>query len=166
MSLWHARLSNFLAILLFFGLCSFGSKSKSSDSKKEPLPQYTQDYNAGVAAQNSGNYEEAINYYQSAIAANPNFPDALNNLGYCYRYIAKSYLSKAGDAYQKAVKLDPKHALALEYQGEYFLMVGQMANSYKNYQTLKQLDPALAEALKEKLDPILDEARSVLKVYQ
>lgn len=149
-------------ILPAFVFFSFASQSK----KETPAsPAYVQDYNAGVKAQKGKDYETAIFYYQKALDQKSDFADAWNNLGYCNRMIAKSYLAKAGSAYAKAVKYEPKHEEALEYQGEYFIMVGELSEAYENYQTLKSLNSKEADELKEKLDAILNQAQKVQAHY-
>lgn len=151
-----------VVLLLSPFLFSFGSKAKP---ETPTTPDYIKEYNVGVQAQKDKNYAEAIQHYQKAIDQKSDFPDAWNNLGYSYRMTAKSYLTKAQDAYEKAVKYAPKHEEALEYQGEYFLMMGQIKNAYSNYQKLKQLNSKEADKLKEKLDRVLKQSQSVLKEY-
>lgn len=155
---------NLLVAVLFLSpfLFSFGSKSKEETAQ---TPEYIEHYNAGVKAQDNKNYEEAIEHYQAAVDLKSDFADAWNNLGFCNRMIAKSYLNKAGDAYTKAVKYNPKLAEAIEYQGEYFVMIGKLTSAYQNYQKLKQMGSDEANELKGSLDDVLKQAQSVLKVY-
>ena len=40
--------------------------------------------------------------------------------------------------YKNALNIEPNHIGALEYQGELFLMLGQMDNARKNLQMLKK----------------------------
>ena len=143
-------------------LFSFGSKSRKETSS---APDYIKEYNSGVQAQKNKDYDAAIQYYQNAIDQKSDFPDAWNNLGYCNRMIAKSYLEKAGDAYKKAVDYDPQNMEAVEYQGEYFLMMNQLKNAYANYQKLKRVGSKESDELKIKLDDVLKQAQSVLREY-
>jgi len=155
-----------LILLIAPLLCSYGSKAKPVEpSTANETPQSIKDYNAGVAAQEKKDYESAIQYYQSSLAQKSDFADAWNNLGFCYRQIAKSYLDKTDDAYKKALNINPSYENALEYQGEYFLMRGQLFEAYRNYQHLKALKSKEASDLKDALDPILKDAQKVLKVY-
>lgn len=141
-----------------------------SAPQKEPMdPQgdqpYVRDYNAGVEAQNHEEYAKAVSLYQKALDKKPDFSDAWNNMGYCYRMIAKSYLAKSGSAYDKAVKYGPKNDRALEYQGEYYIMKGQLKKAFQNYQTLVNLKSDKAGELKDALNPVLQEAKNVLRSY-
>jgi len=151
-----------IVIALSSLLLSYGPKPKKETSLTQ---QYIKDYNEGVRAQKNKNYTEAIQYYQSALNQKPDFPDAWSNLAYSYRMMAKSYLEKSGSAYEKAIGYNPKHEQAIEYQGEYFVMTGQLKNGYSNYLKLKQMDSSEAGDLKEKLDEVLKQAQSVLKEY-
>ena len=119
----------------------------------------------GLKAQKNHNYAAAIDAYQRAIDQKSDYADAWNNMGYCYRMTAKGFLDKAGDAYAKAIQYNPQHEAALEYQGEYFVMVGQLMSAYRNYQALKDMDSDEARKVKAKLDTVLEEAQAVLKIY-
>lgn len=144
-------------------LVSFSSRPKESTPSS---PDYILDYNAGVAAQKNQDYQGAIDNYLSALDKKGDFADAWNNLGYCYRMVAKSYLDKSGDAYSKALKYAPQNAWALEYQGEYFLMMGQLKKAYQNYLQLQNRNPQMATLLKGKLDDVLSQAQTVLQSQQ
>jgi tetratricopeptide (TPR) repeat protein len=151
----------FACTLLLF---SYSSKAKT-ETETSATPEYVKEFNAGVAAQQRENYQEAIEYYQQALSKKSDFADAWNNLGYCYRMTAKSYLARSGHAYDKALSANPKLEEALEYQGEYFVMVGQLDKAYSNYQTLQTMHSKEADELKSALDAILKQAQSVLKTY-
>ena len=132
---------------------------------KEPTPAYITYYNEGLVAQRNNDYEDAIDRYNEALNLKPDFPDALNNLGFCYRMTAMTYLTQSGDAYEKALKYDPMHDGALEYQGEYFLMLGELDKAYENYLALKKMKSPDAKELKASMDKVLKQASAILKVY-
>lgn len=152
-----------ILILVLPLLMAYTSPKKPDNPNN--MAQYAQDYNAGIDAQENQEWGKAIGHYKKATNAKPNFSDAWNNMGYCYRQLAKENLDSSGDAYRKAISFDSRNAQALEYQGEYYLLVGRTRDAYKNYQTLRSLDPEEASKLKAKLDPILKQAQEVLKVY-
>ncbi len=147
-------------ILALFCL-SYGSAKKQTAES----PSYIKNYNEGIAAQKKGDYFEAIDLYLKALGEKEDFADAWNNLGFCYRMVAKSYLSESGSAYQNALKYDPKSEDTIEYQGEYFLLVGKLKQAFGNYQTLKEMHSDQANTLRSKLDPILSDAKEILKSY-
>ena len=53
-------------------------------------------------------------------------------------YRKNGQLDKAGFHYEQALRLDPKHKGALEYQGELFLMLKDKASAEANYERLKR----------------------------
>jgi tetratricopeptide (TPR) repeat protein len=149
-------------MMLMLSLLASGSPPQPEISS---TPEYVQEYNAGTRAQQEQKYSEAIEHYKNAIDQKSDLPDAWNNMGYCYRMTAKTYLIESGKAYDKAISYDPNHEKALEYQGEYFLMMGQFTNAYKNYRKLKQLNSSEAKILKSRLDQALEDAQSLLNDY-
>jgi tetratricopeptide (TPR) repeat protein len=154
-----------IALVALFLLSTPHFLSLNTKSQNEAPPQYVQDYNAGVEAQKNKDYPKAIEHYQSALNKKSDYAEAWNNLGFCNRMIAKTYLKKAGDAYTKAVNYNPSLPEAIEYQGEYFIMVGKFNSAFQNYQKLKQMNSPESGELKASLDSTLNEAKSVLKVY-
>jgi predicted Zn-dependent protease len=62
--------------------------------------------------------------------------DRQNLLGFTARKDGK--LETASVHYKNALNIDPNHRGALEYQGELFLMLGQMDDALKNLQKLKK----------------------------
>src|SRR5437660_1196153 len=111
--------------LLILCICPFllsvGSRKKSDTNDKNDDPPPNIEYNMGVDAQDNKNYPEAIKHYKNAIAGQRNFPEAWNNLAFCYRMVAKSYLDQSNDAYNVALQYKPNFEDALEYQGELFV---------------------------------------------
>src|SRR6185369_3031479 len=75
-------------------------------------------------------WDAAIGKLKLIVAASPKSADAYNLLGYSYRN-AGSY-DLAGKAYARALKLNPKHTGALEYQGVLFIKLGQMDKAKAN----------------------------------
>jgi len=67
----------------------------------------------------------------------PNNADINNLLGYSARNL-KQY-KPAATYYTKALKIDPKHLGALEYQGELFMLTKKTADAKKNLAKLKSL---------------------------
>ena len=67
----------------------------------------------------------------------PNNADINNLLGYSARNL-KQY-ANAATYYTKALKIDPNHLGALEYQGELFMLTKKSAQAKKNLAKLKTL---------------------------
>jgi Flp pilus assembly protein TadD len=89
------------------------------------------------------NWTRAIADMRTIIAASPNSADAYNLLGYSYRNSGNT--DRAGQAYAKALKLDPKHTGALEYQGILFVKLGQLDKAKANLALIKTISGAKSE---------------------
>jgi tetratricopeptide (TPR) repeat protein len=73
------------------------------------------------------------------VAFGADHADIYNLLGFSHR--KSGDLAKAAVNYDKALKLDPDHMSALEYQGEMFVMMRDMERARKNLARLVQLCP-------------------------
>lgn len=93
------------------------------------------------------NWTKAIADLKKIVAASPSSADAYNLLGYSYRN-AGNY-DRAGQAYAKALKLNPKHTGALEYQGVLFIKLGQTDKAKANLDKIKAIDGTGSEAYKD-----------------
>ena len=101
----------------------------------------------------AGDYGSAIASLQTVIQTAPDNADALNLLGYASR--KSGDLDNAARYYQAALTIDPNHLGALEYQGELFIQLGDIAAAEANLTRLAAACGAceehadLAEALSE-----------------
>ena len=96
---------------------------------------------ADIAAKN---WTQAIADLRKVIAANPKSADAYNLLGYSYRNAGN--MDRAGQAYTKALQLNPKHTGALEYQGILFIKLGQTDKAKANLDKIKTIEGTKSEA--------------------
>jgi Flp pilus assembly protein TadD len=83
------------------------------------------------------NFSAALTALQAADKTFPNNSDINNLLGYSARNL-KQY-KPAATYYAKALKIDPKHLGALEYQGELFMLTKKTSDAKKNLAKLKSL---------------------------
>jgi Flp pilus assembly protein TadD len=83
----------------------------------------------------AGNYADAKAMLKNITAAEPKNADAWNLLGFSSR--KSGDLKGAGKAYAKALKLNPVHLGALEYQGEMFIELGEVDSARANLAKLK-----------------------------
>jgi tetratricopeptide (TPR) repeat protein len=67
-------------------------------------------FHKGYQASEAGNLDEAIRCYKNAIAIDPNYAPAYNNLGGIYGN--KGMLDDAIVEYNKAIDIDPDYTLA------------------------------------------------------
>jgi Flp pilus assembly protein TadD len=98
-----------------------------------------QDFDAGEKAIKAAKYDQAIGLMKKVVAQEAKNANAHNYLGYAYR--KKGDLKLAAQYYNTALKLNPDHKGALEYQGEMFLMLKDLTSAQKNLARLQQLCP-------------------------
>lgn len=107
------------------------NNNTSTTDTKPGVPSLA-DARADIAGKH---WADAIAKLKLIVADSPTDADAFNLLGYSYRNAGNYDL--AGRAYAKALKLDPKHTGALEYQGILFIKLGQMNKAKANLETIK-----------------------------
>ena len=84
-----------------------------------------------------GWYSEAIQKLQSVVEQDNQNADAYNLLGFASRKLDRT--DDAEEFYAAALKIDPDHLGALEYQGELFLMLDQPEKANANLARLLEL---------------------------
>ena len=89
------------------------------------------------AAVDAGDYAGALTLLQPIVAAEPGNADALNLVGFASRKLGQ--LDQASSFYRAALAADPNHLGALEYQGELFVMTGNVAGAQANLARLQAL---------------------------
>lgn len=75
---------------------------------------------ADIAAEH---WDDAVEKLRLIVDANNTNADAYSLLGYTLRHTGAT--GRALQAYERALKLEPQHTGALEYQGELFLILGE-----------------------------------------
>jgi tetratricopeptide (TPR) repeat protein len=101
-----------------------------------PLAQESA-YDRAVAEVKAGRYANAIPILREVVAKDPRSADGFNMLGYSLRKLGQR--EQAMPYYQEALRLDPKHLGALEYQGELFIQLGDVARAEANLEQLARL---------------------------
>lgn len=139
--------------LLVLGISGvFADAARALPSKSTPTAnnKAKQLFDEGLMRQQDKRYAEAVTAYRRSLKIDPSQPQALNNIGFCYKSM-KQY-DKAVDYYQQALRLDPRLAEAHEYLGEAYLGLGKKALAEKEYRILLSLDSKEAAELKEKIE--------------
>jgi cytochrome c-type biogenesis protein CcmH/NrfG len=121
----------------------------SSAKPTKPAGPTLADARADISAKN---WTKAITDLKAFVAAHPTSADGFNLLGYSYRNAGNYDL--AGKAYAKALKLDPKHTGALEYQGVLFIKLGQMDKAKANLAKIKAISGESSEEYKDLAEAI------------
>ncbi|MBI5266561.1 MAG: tetratricopeptide repeat protein [candidate division Zixibacteria bacterium] len=111
---------------------------------------YAYNYRATSDAKARREYEKAVTAFQKAITLNPQFKEAHNNLGYCFRKLGK--LEESLAAYDRAIALDSNFAQAREYRGETYLSLGQLTKAQAELEFLKALKSPYADQLEHSIE--------------
>ncbi|MEE2933089.1 MAG: tetratricopeptide repeat protein [Pseudomonadota bacterium] len=98
-----------------------------------------QDLSAAKKQIKAKKYDYAVYFLKEALDADKKNADIYYNLGFAYRKMKK--FDKSMAAYNKALKINPKHKGALDYQGELFLTLKKPAEAQKNWKKLQKLCP-------------------------
>lgn len=123
-------------------------KAKEVAEKEDST--YAFNYRATSDAKAKKEYEKAIKKFQKAIEKKPEFPEAFNNMGYCYRKIGK--LDESLAAYHKALELKPNFPQAHEYLGETYLALDSMDQARGQLQILTELESPYADTLMKSIE--------------
>lgn len=139
------RWIGFIMIVLY-GADAYGAPAEdhwgSASQASSPV-----DYVKAEALIETEQYADALPLLADLTKQQPGFADAWSLLGFAYRKTGD--LERSGDAYRRALSLDPYHRGALEYQGELFLKMGNIKGAEGNLSRLKTLCSAGCEELDE-----------------
>ena len=113
------------------------TKSNPSTTPTPTIKTVTSELSAIRVLINSGQYTTALASLKSADKSYPSNADINNLLGYTSRKL-KQY-SQSGSYYTKALKIDPKHLGALEYQGELFMTLKKTSSAKSNLAKIKAI---------------------------
>jgi tetratricopeptide (TPR) repeat protein len=109
-------------------------------------------FHKGQDAAKKGNHQEAEEYFRKAVAIDPEFADAYNELGVAH--VSRGELPQAAEQFQKAIDVAPEHRLALSNLS---IVLGKM----KRY---REAGEVARRALK--VAPDLAKVRFILAVSQ
>ena len=101
--------------LSLLGTVAYAAESESTPS----VSSINRDYAAGKQAVDKKDWATAVASFRKVTVAQPSNADAYNMLGYSLRWMGK--MDEAFAAYDRALKIDPKHKGALEYSGIAYL---------------------------------------------
>ena len=114
------------------------SYSAGTDSGNET--NYGKDFKSAIKLISKKKYDNAIEKLMDLVdVSSSDFTkaDVLNEIGFAFR--KNNDLENASKYYLMALKEDPNHLGALEYQGEMFVDLGQKDNALANLNKLKDL---------------------------
>jgi len=89
----------------------------------------------GVTAFQNGHYQEAMQEFMAALAANPDFPLAHEGMGVIYMYYwTGARMADAKKEFRKAVALDPHYADAWNNLGTIYAAEGDLKNAQEAFE--------------------------------
>jgi tetratricopeptide (TPR) repeat protein len=97
----------------------------------------------GIALHDLKRYPEAIQAYEKAIAIQPKFPIAFNNMGNSLRYDFRPEEAEA--AFQNALDFDPNYLSAHKNRGTLHAWLGNYDLALESYAAAQRLSPDEAE---------------------
>jgi tetratricopeptide (TPR) repeat protein len=144
--------------------------SGPSAAKKSPEQKAVETYNQGIKyrdkawaslekAESEGNpkkvaklekkakkhFRNAVKRYRKAIKYYEVYSKAHGSLGYALRQLGD--YPGALVAYNRSLEINPRYGNAIEYRGETYLALGELAKTRAAYIELLKIDPALAQEL-------------------
>ena len=109
--------------------------------------------NLGLAYDEMGKKDEAIEMFHRAIRSNPNYPDAYNNLG--IDLADRGDLSAAIPIFQQAIRLQPNQDQAYHNLGVAYLRQGRVSEAREMFETALKKNPDNLGA-RERLESVRD----------
>ena len=100
-----------------------------------------------------GIFHQAEEYFNKCLQISPNFPEALNYLGYMWAERGMK-LEKAHELIEKAVKLEPKNAAYLDSLGWVLYKLNQPKEALENIQKAIDLSTEVDATLYDHLGDI------------
>jgi cytochrome c-type biogenesis protein CcmH/NrfG len=95
------------------------------------------DYLAGMDAVKRKDWQQVVVNMDAYIKRKPDDADAWTQLGHAHRLTGK--MDPAFDAYDKALKINPKHRGAVEYLGEAYLQMNDLPRAEQQLKVLDKL---------------------------
>lgn len=109
------------------GSGSYSDSGGSSESYGQSMKGISKNMRKAQGLISTGEYAGALGYLEAELKDKPESADAWNLTGFASRKMGDYARSEA--AYDKALALDPKHKGALEYKGELYLTLGNLAGA-------------------------------------
>ena len=128
--------TTFYTIIIAFLINTAFSAGSATDKKTN----YGKDYKSAIKLIKKSKYDDAIDKLMALVDVDTTDftkADVFNEIGFAYR--KSQDFDNASKYYDKALKLDPNHLGALEYQGEMYVDLGQKENALANLEKLRSL---------------------------
>lgn len=96
-------------------------------------------YLMGLIKSGTGNYEEAINHYETAIELDPKYSTAYSGMAKAYN--DKGEPERAVSIYQEAIKIKPNYWAGYRDLGAHYLNRGELDKAIENFEKVVELTP-------------------------
>jgi len=101
-------------------------------------------YRGGIDSLWLGNYDNALNYFETAANRNPRRPETWIQIGYCK--VKQGRNEEAIRAYKRAIQLRPNSSEAYNKLGDAYFYGGRFAEAIAAYQEAAHIHPEQSEA--------------------
>lgn len=115
-------------------------------------------YNRGIAYNNKGDNDKALQDYDQAINHKPDYTIAYNNRGLIYS--RKGEHDRAILDFDQAIRTDPNYALAYNNRGLAYFRKGDYDRAIKNYDQAIKLNPDYQRAIDNRADAVKRKAQA------
>jgi Flp pilus assembly protein TadD len=132
----HALISLIAIAISFFSIVAAPAFAAGTDDGSTAVAD-TPTYDEAKAAIDAGDFTTALPMLAKLTSADPQNANAWNLLGFTHRKLGQ--MEDAAQAYAVALKINPEHLGALEYQGEMFVQTGKIDLARANLDKLKAL---------------------------
>lgn len=136
----HAVITLLITVLSLASIAAPAFAVGTDDNSASAAPSA---YDEAKAALDSGNYAAALPMLAALVKSEPQSANAWNLLGFTHRKLGQ--FDDAATAYAAALRINPEHRGALEYQGELYIQTGQPEKARFNAAKLHQLCGDCAE---------------------
>lgn len=120
-------------------LMSFDQISTRNKSTTQPELLAELWYRGGIDSLWLGNYDSALNYFETAANRNPRRPETWIQIGYCK--VKQGRNEEAIRAYKRALQLRPTSAEAYNKLGDAYYFGGRFDDAIASYQQAARLQP-------------------------
>ena len=135
----------FFAVMLVFGfagaLMAQEKATPKSQAAKQPSKPEKKDasywFNKGALVSTYGNNQAAVQYFQKAIALNPNFSGAYFSQGVSYGQLGQ--YQKAIAQINRALKMEPQNGMYYYGRGRVYLLSGDKAKAMEDFKKAAEL---------------------------
>lgn len=114
------------------------ANDKQSKKSMSDNPKALELYYKGVDESKSENHEKAIDYFEKAIAIDPEFAFAWDNIGITYRKLGN--YDKALNAYKRSLEIDPNGLMPLQNIAIVYRFKKDYDNAIAAYNRLAEID--------------------------